>query len=204
MWAKLTIPFALLQWVGPNGEVRDHTSDVPDTGIAAKRDEAKRLKDQAQQKKEEVKQEGKERATNVANAADNAQQAEAGPATSHVGTEGSSTSPSNLAQGASSTGYANGQPPYYGGGNVAQPGQSLSQSAGGFSNAGGMSDAQQEEAKQRAQAGANAGQGQAKAEAKDVKNKVLNAIPDEHKDRVNEQIDRTKVSHHRFCLSGPS
>ncbi|GAA5879129.1 hypothetical protein JCM16303_001308 [Sporobolomyces ruberrimus] len=180
------------QWVGPNGEVRDHTSDVPDTGIAAKRDEAKRLKDQAQQKKEEVKQEGKERATNVANAADNAQQAEAGPATSHVGTEGSSTSPSNLAQGASSTGYANGQPPYYGGGNVAQPGQSLSQSAGGFSNAGGMSDAQQEEAKQRAQAGANAGQGQAKAEAKDVKNKVLNAIPDEHKDRVNEQIDRTK------------
>lgn len=183
------------QWVGPDGEVRDHTSDVPDTGLAAKRDEAKRLKEQAQQKKEEVKQEGADRAQNVANAADNAQQSQAGPATSHIGTEGSSTSPSNLAAGASSatsTGLHNGQPPYYGGGGVAQPGQSLSQSSGGFANAGGMSDAQQEEAKQRAQAGANAGQSQAKAEAKDVKSKVLNAIPDEHKDRAREQLDRTK------------
>ncbi|GAA5833009.1 hypothetical protein JCM3766R1_000397 [Sporobolomyces carnicolor] len=174
------------QWVGPDGEVRDHTSDVPDTGLAAKRDEAKRLKEEAQRKKEEVKQEGAERAQNVANAADNAQQSEAGPATSHIGTDGSSTSPSNLA-----SGVANGQPPYYGGG-VAQPGQSLSQSSGGFANAGGASDAQQEEAKQRAQAGADAGQSQAKAEAKDVKSKVLNAIPDEHKDRAKEQIDRTK------------
>ncbi|GAA5906426.1 uncharacterized protein JCM6883_004476 [Sporobolomyces salmoneus] len=187
------------QWVGPNGETRDHTSDVPDTGLAAKRDEAKRAKEQAQQKKEEIKQEGADRAQNVANAADNAQQSQAGPATSHLGTQGSSTSPSTIGTQGSSTspstfgsGTANGQPPYYGGGGVAQPGQSLSQSSGGFSNAGGMSDAQQEEAKQRAQAGADAGQSQAKAEAKDAKAKILNAIPDKHKDRANEQIDRTK------------
>ncbi|GAA5934568.1 uncharacterized protein JCM15063_004617 [Sporobolomyces koalae] len=157
------------QWVGPNGEVRDHTSDVPDTGLAAKRDEAKRLKEQAQQKKEEVKQEGADRAQNVANAADNAQQSQAGPATSHVGTDGTSTSPSNLG------GASNGQPPYYGGASQGSTGQNLSTS--------GMSDAQKEEAKDRANAGANAGSEQAKSEAKDVKNKVLGAIPDEHRER---------------------
>ncbi|GAA6063477.1 hypothetical protein JCM10212_006339 [Sporobolomyces blumeae] len=165
------------QWVGPNGEVRDHTSDVPDTGLAAKRDQAKDLKNQAVEKKEEAKQEAKERGQNVANAADSAQQSQAGPATGDVGT-GSSTT------GATDLGIHNGQPPYYGG---------VSQSSGGFASAGGVSrEDQANEARDRAQAGQEAGVNQAKQEGQAVKNKVLSAIPDKHKDRAQEQLDRTK------------
>jgi len=192
------------QWVGPNGEVRDHTSDVPDTGLAAKRDQAKNIKEQAVQKKEEVKDEAKSRGENVANAADNAQQQQAGPATSHMGTSGAGSSSYDQSSSTGSTlagGSAyNGQPPYYGGSSQPQSsntsGYPLSQSSGGFASAGGnssgLTDEQKQEGKERAQAGANAGQGQAKQEARDVKNKVLNAIPDKHKDRANEQMDRTK------------
>jgi len=163
------------------------------------------MKEQAQQKKEEVKDEAKSRGENVANAADNAQQQQAGPATSHMGTSGvgsssydqSSSTGSTLAGGSA----YNGQPPYYGGSSQPQSqtsGYPLSQSSGGFASAGGnsssgLTDEQKQEGKERAQAGANAGQGQAKQEARDVKNKVLNAIPDKHKDRANEQMDRTRV-----------
>jgi len=58
------------QWVGPDGETRSHNDPVPDTGLAAK-------KEQLQQKKEEAKQEAQQHAeesqNRVANAADNAQ-----------------------------------------------------------------------------------------------------------------------------------
>ncbi|GAA5960221.1 hypothetical protein JCM21900_000554 [Sporobolomyces salmonicolor] len=192
------------QWVGPNGEVHDHTDPVPDTGIAAK-------KEQAQQKKEEIKSEAKERGQNVANAADSAQQSQAGSATSGFASGSSAGSSAGY-------GVGNGQPPYYTSGTApgstlhSQPGQSLStsstggvpagatgttlsQSQGGFASAtsaDGPTQEQVNEGSARAQAGTDAGKSQAKEEAKGVKNKLLNKIPDEHKDKASEQMRKTK------------
>ncbi|GAA5986554.1 hypothetical protein JCM11641_003673 [Rhodosporidiobolus odoratus] len=126
------------------------------------------------------------------------------------------------AQQPQSYGQGNGQPAYFTGGTSgsslqAQPGQSLSTSQGGFSSATGSSssidprhtlsgsegglgssggaygsDQQQQEAKARAYAGKDAGAGEAKQQGKEVGNKLLAKIPDEHKDRINERKDATK------------
>ncbi|KAI5479947.1 hypothetical protein MNV49_002237 [Pseudohyphozyma bogoriensis] len=124
------------QWVGPDGEVRSHNDPAPDTGLAAKRDEAKAKKEEAKAQKEEAKQQAKDEAAGtadrVAGAADQGQQ-------------------------------------------------------------GALSD------EDRARGAAGAGSDQAQAEAntkKDQlqaqKNKLINKIPDEHKDRAKEQLQRTK------------
>ncbi|BGP33691.1 hypothetical protein JCM10296v2_005495 [Rhodotorula toruloides] len=238
------------QWVGPNGEVRDHTDPVPDTGLQGMKEEAYRKKDQAYQAKEEAKGEMRDRASNVASAADQGQQSQAGPATGHIG---SASDAANAAQSTAdsvaqsgtqshSTGdYSsnNGQPPYFGGAQSAgaaatgsslhaQPGQTLATNQGGYSatdgslgsmhstQQGGFSSAQApgygqtlsttegslgdsqpnqqqlDEGRARAQAGKDAGVGQAKEEARGVQNKLLQKIPDEHKDKISNQLDRTK------------
>ncbi|GJN92734.1 hypothetical protein Rhopal_005772-T1 [Rhodotorula paludigena] len=152
------------QWVGPNGEVRDHRSDAPDTGLQGLKEKAQQKKQEAQQAKEEAKVEAKDRAGNVANAADQGQQSQAGPATGGVGSFGdaanqaagvaqSQTAAGGYQTGGTGVGYSatgasndfstlpgQGQPPYFTGGAQgasleAQPGQTLSTSQGGFTSA---------------------------------------------------------------------
>ncbi|GAA5918486.1 hypothetical protein JCM6882_008315 [Rhodosporidiobolus microsporus] len=203
------------QWVGPNGEVRDQHAPAPDTGLAEKRDQLKQKRDEANQAKEDAKAEAKDRASNVAGAADQGQQSQAGPATGGIG---SAHDAANAASSAATSG--NGQPAYFTGGAPgaslqAQPGQTLSTSQGGFSSAGGNlssehtisgsqggfanaqyagqpSQQQVNEGQARAQAGADAGAEQAKGEAKQVGNKLMNKVPDEYKDKVVERKDATK------------
>ncbi|BGP41732.1 hypothetical protein JCM10449v2_005723 [Rhodotorula kratochvilovae] len=237
------------QWVGPNGEVRDQHSTVPDTGLQERKEQAQQKIGEAQQAKEEAKGELRDRAQNVAGAADQGQQSQAGPATGHIGSAGDAANQASHAAnqyaqtGASSqqfgqqqtgstaqygqqqqTGLAHGagQPAYFAGGSsgaslAAEPGHTLSTTQGGFSSAqptvGGAAygsqdqfGAQQqqfgsqqapnqqqlEEGRQRAQAGKDAGVGQAKEETKQVGNKLLQKIPDEHKDRASEQLQKGK------------
>lgn len=219
------------QWVGPNGEVRDHNSPAPDTGLAAKKEQAQHKLDEARNAKEEAKGEARDRAQNVAGAADQGQQSQAGPATGHIGSAGDAANQAQqyghsgqTTSSATGLGAGNGQPPYFTGGSSgasldAQPGSTLATSQGGFSSAqpatggfssahgtsaGGFSgssqpsDAQVEEGRQRAEAGKEAGVGQAKQEGREVKNKLLAKVPDEHKDRAREQADKAKV---RFSLT---
>ncbi|GAA5838750.1 hypothetical protein JCM9279_003849 [Rhodotorula babjevae] len=194
------------QWVGPNGEVRDHNSPAPDTGLQAKKEQAQSAMDQARNAKEEAKSEARDRAQNVAGAADQGQQSQAGPATGHIGSAGDAVNQAQQYGQHGQTGGSggNGQPPYFTGGSSgasldAQPGSTLSTSQGGFAGAqpGGFSssqpsDAQVEEGRARAQAGKDAGVNQAAQEGKEVKNKLLAKIPDEHKDRAREQKEKAK------------
>ncbi|GAA5822401.1 hypothetical protein JCM11251_006326 [Rhodosporidiobolus azoricus] len=138
------------QWVGPNGEVRGENDPAPDTGLQAKKEQLQEKKQQALNAKEEAKAEAKDRAGNVAGAADQAQQSQAGPATGGVG---SVRDAANQAAGAAehygssqtgtSSGFGgNGQPAYFTGGAPgatlqSQPGQTLSSSQGGFASATG-------------------------------------------------------------------
>lgn len=190
------------QWVGPNGEKRDHNSSVPDTGLQEKKEQLQNARDQKDNFKQEMKDELKSRGENVANAADHAQQQQAGPATGHIGSaRDAAQQGADAYNNSSSTGH-------YGstGGNFhqGQPGQTLSSSQGGFSSAqgpnsgfsstGGLDQQQKEEAKDRAYAGKEAGVGQAKEEAKGLKDKLLARVPDEHKDKADEQVQKAKVS----------
>ncbi|BGP18009.1 hypothetical protein JCM10213_005048 [Rhodosporidiobolus nylandii] len=188
------------QWVGPNGEKRGAHESAPDTGLQEKKEQLQEKKDQASRAKEDAKAEAKDRAGNVAGAADQGQQSQAGPATGGIGSAGDAH---NVAQQglSGSFGAGNGQPAYFTGGAApgsslhAQPGQTLSTSQGGFASATGSNQPTQQqvnEGQQRAQAGAQQGKEQAKGEAKDVGNKLLAKIPDEHKDRAVEQKDRAK------------
>ncbi|GAA6017008.1 hypothetical protein JCM10207_001455 [Rhodosporidiobolus poonsookiae] len=134
------------QWVGPNGEVRDHRSPAPDTGLQQKKEQFQEKKEQAKQAKEDAKSEAADRAQNVAGAADQAQQSQAGPATGGIG---SAQDAANIAAAGSTSGLqtGNGQPAYFTGGTAptgtsgsllrSQPGQSLSTSHGGFASADG-------------------------------------------------------------------
>ncbi|GAA5972551.1 hypothetical protein JCM8115_000263 [Rhodotorula mucilaginosa] len=253
------------QWVGPNGEKRDHNSSVPDTGLQEKKEQLQDARDQKNSLKQELKDDVKSRGQNVANAADQGQQSQAGPATGHIGSarEAAGVAANTAQQHGASTGQAygstgqsygstglphdstaygstgavgstgvvgadahhNGQPPYFGGVPTAgstgstlqtQPGQTLSTSQGGFSSAqggnfasaqggnfasaqggnfsgaSGLDQQQQDEARARAQAGKEAGAGQAREEAQGLKNKILAKVPDEHKDRADEGVQKAK------------
>ncbi|GAA5878086.1 hypothetical protein JCM8547_002824, partial [Rhodosporidiobolus lusitaniae] len=208
------------QWVGPNGEVRDHRQSAPDTGLQEKKEQLQEKKEKAKSAKEDAKAEAKDRAGNVAGAADQGQQSAAGPATGGVGSFGDAANQASSAaqQHTSAGGYSagNGQPAYFtgAGGLHQQEGASLSNTQGGFASAGGVSNqhtlsgsqgglqsatypsqpSQQQvnEGQARAQEGAQQGKEQAKGEANAVGNKLLNKIPDEHKDRIVEQKDKTK------------
>ncbi|GAA5978322.1 hypothetical protein JCM10908_004313 [Rhodotorula pacifica] len=130
------------QWVGPNGEKRDHNSSVPDTGLQEKKEQLQEAREKKDSLKQELKDDVKSRGENVANSADQAQQSQAGPATGHIGSARDAAGvAANTAQqhGAGgnygSTGQAfgstdptygstglvgadahhNGQPPYFGG-----------------------------------------------------------------------------------------
>ncbi|GAA6030366.1 hypothetical protein JCM8097_009074 [Rhodosporidiobolus ruineniae] len=135
------------QWVGPNGEVRDHRQSVPDTGLQEKKEQLQEKKQQAQNAKEDAKAEAKDRAQNVAGSADQAQQSQAGPATGGIGSAreaaGAASSAAQQQTSGSSLGHGNGQPAYFTGGSSGaslqtQPGQTLSTSQGGFASAGGV------------------------------------------------------------------
>ena len=254
------------QWVGPNGEKRDHNSSVPDTGLQEKKEQLQDARDQKNSLKQELKDDVKSRGQNVANAADQGQQSQAGSATGHIGSarEAAGVAANTAQQHGASTGQAygstgqsygstglphdstaygstgavgstgvvgadahhNGQPPYFGGVPTAgstgstlqtQPGQTLSTSQGGFSSAqggnfasaqggnfasaqggnfsgaSGLDQQQQDEARARAQAGKEAGAGQAREEAQGLKNKIFAKVPDEHKDRADEGVQKAKV-----------
>lgn len=72
------------QWVGPDGEVRDHTQAAPDTGIAEKRRQAQEKKEEAKSEvknqAQDIQQQAQPHVDNIADAADKGQARQGGEA----------------------------------------------------------------------------------------------------------------------------
>lgn len=68
--ANVDTPAPSNEWVGPDGQKHGADSPVPDTGLAAKREEAERKKEQAKLEKEKAKEDAKESGKRVGEAAD--------------------------------------------------------------------------------------------------------------------------------------
>ncbi|KAK4051027.1 hypothetical protein OIV83_003156 [Microbotryomycetes sp. JL201] len=73
--ARADEPAPSNQWVGPDGQVHDHTQKVPDTGLAEKRAKAQEAKEKAKAERDDIVNQAQGHAENVASAADQGQQA---------------------------------------------------------------------------------------------------------------------------------
>ncbi|KAM0790055.1 hypothetical protein ACM66B_005383 [Microbotryomycetes sp. NB124-2] len=76
--ARADEPAPSNQWVGPDGQIHDHTQKVPDTGLAEKRAKAQEAKEKAKAERDDMVNQAQGHAQNVANAADQGQQQGAG------------------------------------------------------------------------------------------------------------------------------
>lgn len=72
--ARADEPAPSNQWVGPDGQVHDHTQKVPDTGLAEKRRQAQEAKERAKAEGRDIQDQAQGHAENVASAADQGQQ----------------------------------------------------------------------------------------------------------------------------------